>query len=138
MTNNTYEIESFNKILADAEKAFLDAIEKYKENGFVNEEGRSTDKNIKLTRAILVDPTTQDVNVTRISISPNEEYNFNYFVDALEFLDNPYENTPPFYTSVSHLKTKFDSKELTKTERKQIMESSSYKAMCSVNQLGSN
>lgn len=138
MTDNKLEMENFNKIIAEAEKALADAIEKYKKDGFINDPEHSTDGDIRLTRAVLIDPIAKDVNVTRVDIAPNSEFNFNYYVDALEYFDNPYEKTPAYLTSTNFIRTKLGSKELTAAENQQIINSDVYQRIIAANQPGSN
>lgn len=138
MTDNKLEIESFNKIVAEAEKALMDAIERYKEDGYINDSEHSTDKDIRLTKALLVNPLSKEVYVTRVDIAPNEEFNFNYYIDAREYLDNPYEKTPAYLTSTKFVRTKLGSKELTNAENEQIVKSDAYQRIIAANQPGSN
>ena len=127
MANNEIKIPGYEKFLEEGKNMLDKEIKKYESEGFKIREQK--EDSIKMSRAILIDPTEKDVNVQRITFSPNPDYNFDFYIEAHEYPSDERKNPLSFKTAYESFTAKLDSKEITKEERADVENSVAYQAM---------
>lgn len=116
------QFQNFEQFLNNGQKQLEEAVLNYTKEGWKIDESENKDE-VKLFLAHLVDPQEELVRIQRLSLVPNPEYNFDFYIEQKE----SETKTPlPYLLNFSMLETKLSSKELTNTERQQILNSISY------------
>ena len=127
MANNEIKIPGYEKFLEEG-KAMLDSeIKKYESQGFKVREEK--DDAIKMSKAVLIDPTVKDVNVQRVTFTPNPEYNFDFYIEAREYASDERLNPLSFKTDYESFIAKLDSKEISPAERADVENSTAYQVV---------
>lgn len=124
---NNLQNNSYEKFLKDGELAISNEIEKFIEMGFDIDKRKTIGSNIELFRALLIDPTEKIARVERINITPNDDYNFDYFIESHELESDNRKAVLPFLVNYSTFEAGLDSDKLSKEELSQIKNSPAYK-----------
>ena len=124
---NNLQNNSYEKFIKDGELAISNEIEKFIEIGFKKKKNKTVGSTIELFRALLIDPTEKLARVERINITPNDDYNFDYFAETHELESDNRKLVSPFLTNYSTFEASLDSGKLSKEELAQIENSSAYK-----------
>lgn len=116
------QFKNFEQFLNYGQKQLEEAVSNYSKEGWEIDESENKDE-IKLFLAHLIDPQEELVRIQRLSLVPNPDYNFDFYIEQRE----SEAKTPlPYLSNFSMLETKLNSKELTNAEKQQILNSVSY------------
>ncbi len=127
MANNEIKIPGYEKFLEEGKVMLENEIRKYESQGFkIREEKEDA---VKMSKAVLIDPTVMDVNVQRVTFTPNPEYNFDFYIEAREYASDERKNPLSFNTNYESFIAKLDSKEVSPAEKKDVESSVAYQAM---------
>ena len=83
MANNEIKIPGYEEFLKKGQAMLESEIKKYEAQGFKVREEKENE--IKMSKAVLIDPTVKDVSVQRVTFTPNPEYNFDFYIEAHEY-----------------------------------------------------
>lgn len=121
-------MENKNDLNLQIKNAISEATNDYVAMGFmINNSSEEFIKN--LSRALLINPKEQIVRVERVSISPNQDYNFEYLSEAHEYPVEERIRISPILIKYSTFEANLESDELTKDEKNQVKNSAPYKVI---------
>ena len=101
-------------------------IKKYESQGFKIREEK--EDSIKMSKVVLISPI-KDVNVQRVTFTPNPAYNFDFYIEAREYASDERNNPLSFKTAYESFIAKLDSSEITPAEKKDVESSVSYQLL---------
>ena len=127
MANNEIKIPGYDKFLEEGKVMLDNEIKKYESQGFKIREEK--EDSIKMSKVVLVDPTVKDVNVQRVTFSPNPEYSFDFYIEAHEYASDERRNPLSFKTAYESFVAKLDSKEITPAEKADVESSVAYQTI---------
>lgn len=127
MANNEIKIPGYERFLEEGKVMLDNEIKKYESQGFKIREEK--EDSIKMSKAVLIDPTVKDVNVQRVTFTPNPEYNFDFYIEAREYASDERNNPLSFKTAYESFIAKLDSSEITPAEKKDVENSVSYQLL---------
>ena len=111
MANNEIKIPGYEEFLKKGQAMLESEIKKYEAQGFKLREEKEDE--IKMSKAVLIDPTVKDVSVQRVTFTPNPEYNFDFYIEAHGYPTEDRKNPTSFKTSFDAFVAKLDSNEIT-------------------------
>ena len=126
MANNEIRIPGYERFLEEGKVMLDNEIKKYESQGFKIREEK--EDSIKMSKAV-IDPTVKDVNVQRVTFTPNPEYNFDFYIEAREYASDERNNPLSFKTAYESFIAKLDSSEITPAEKKDVESSVSYQLL---------
>ena len=127
MANNEIKIPGYEEFLKKGQAMLESEIKKYEAQGFKIREEKEDE--IKMSKAVLIDPTVKDVSVQRVTFTPNPEYNFDFYIEAHGYPTEDRKNPTSFKTSFEAFVAKLDSNEITEVERNDVKNSVAYQTV---------
>ena len=118
--------KAYEKFVKDGEQAIANEVENFVNMGFDINKQETVDSMIKLYRALPIDPTENLVRVERITLTPNDEYNFDYFIESRDLTDDERRKVLPFLVNYSAFEAGLDSSKITDDEREQVADRISF------------
>lgn len=118
--------KAYEKFVKDGEQAIANEVEYFVNMGFDINKKETVDSIIKLYRALPIDPTENLARVERITLMPNDEYNFDYFIESRELPSDEMRKVLPYLVSYSVFEAGLDSSKITDDERKQVADRMSF------------
>lgn len=118
--------KAYKKFVKNGEQALANEVKNFINLGFDINKQETVGSKIELYRAILIDPTENHARIERISLTPNDEYNFDYFIESQDFTDDERRKVLPFLINYSTFEDDFNSSKITDDERKQITDRISF------------
>lgn len=103
----------------------LEEIIKYLQQNSYKLTEEPTEKSAKLSQVIMVDPIEDKVSVTRVTITPNPNYEA-YMQDAHEYPVEDRHRASKYNVDTKYMALSSNSKEFTEVERKILEESKAY------------
>ena len=123
MANNEIKIPGYERFLEEGKVMLDNEIKKYESQGFKIREEK--EDSIKMSKVVLISPI-KDVNVQRVTFTPNPDYNFDFYIEAREYASDERNNPLSFKTAYESFIAKLDSSEITPAEKKDVESSVSY------------
>jgi hypothetical protein len=126
MANNEIRIPGYERFLEEGKVMLDNEIKKYESQGFKIREEK--EDSIKMSKVVLISPI-KDVNVQRVTFTPNPDYNFDFYIEAREYASDERNNPLSFKTAYESFIAKLDSSEITPAEKKDVESSVSYQLL---------
>ena len=118
--------KAYEKFVKDGEQAIANEVEYFVNMGFDINKKETVDSIIKLYRALPIDPAENLARVERITLMPNDEYNFDYFIESRDFPSDEMRKVLPYLVNYSVFEAGLDSSKITDDERKQAADRISF------------